>query len=175
MRLTGLVAMAAGVILLAGCGPAISIQPLYTEQDLVYDLPLEGTWTAQDDGGVWQVQRSGDGYDFEGSDQKFDVHMLRVNGIRFLDITAPADSTLTISSHMFGKVWMEGSALRFALLNDDWVEKMVRKGLGPQSMISADQEVILTAPSKELQRFVWLNATDPEAFDGEGGVWSRTQ
>lgn len=175
MRLTNLLAMTAGVALLAGCGPAISIQPLYTEQELAYDLPLEGSWTAQDDGTVWQVRRSGDGYDFEGSGEKFNVHLLKVNGVRFLDVTTHNDSGLAIPGHIFGKVWMEGGNLRIALLDDDWVQKMVKQGLGPQAVINADQSVVLTADSKDLQRFVWTYAVEPEAYDGEGGVWTRAQ
>jgi len=173
MRLAAILAMAAGAAILTGCGPVVSVQPLYTEQDLVYDLPLEGTWAAQDDGEIWQVQRSGDGYRFESSADKFIVHLLHVNGLRFLDITSPAESALAVSGHVFAKVWMEDGALRISLMNDTWVEKIVQQGLGPQSVTNSEREVVLTAPTNELQRFVWLYAADPEAFETDAGEWRR--
>jgi hypothetical protein len=62
MRFTLWLTLLAGIAGMTGCAPAVAIHPLYTTQDLVSDLPLEGAWTSND-GEIWRIQRSGDGYD----------------------------------------------------------------------------------------------------------------
>ena len=48
MRFTLLLTILAGVAGMTGCAPAVAIHPLFTTQDLVSDLPLEGTWASSD-------------------------------------------------------------------------------------------------------------------------------
>jgi hypothetical protein len=169
MKLTALLGILAGAAVMTGCGPVLSIHPLYTQEDLVSDIPLEGTWAEQDDNQVWQIHKSGDGYEAinAATAERFSVHLLRLKGVRFLDITSRSEG-LAIPGHLFAKVWMEDGALRIAMMKDDWLKQMAQDGLGPQSVMDPDKDVILTAPTRELQDFVMLHADDTNAFDEPG-------
>ena len=171
MRLAALLGILAGGAVMTGCGPVLSIHPLYTQADLVSDLPLEGTWAEQDDQQLWRIQKSGDGYEAlnEATAEKFSVHLLRLKGVSFLDITSRSD-VLAIPGHLFARVWMEGGNLRIAMMKDDWLQQMAQDGLGPPSVIGPDKDVILTAPTRELQDFLILHADDANAFDEPGDL-----
>lgn len=176
MRLATALAVTAGSILMAGCGPVLSIHPLYTQANLVSDLPLEGSWAQQDNRQLWQVHKSGDGYEViatEASDaasvQKFDVHLLRLNEFHFLDIASQSPPDLAISGHLFAKIWMAGPDLRVALIDSDWMAQMMEAGVAPQAVTGPRKQIILTAPTSELQKFVSLYALEPKAFDADPG------
>lgn len=182
MKLVTLLAAIAGAALTTGCGPALSIHPLYTEQDLVSDLPLEGAWTDPDNDEVWRFTKSNDGYEVvemktgdAAQVAKYNVHLLRLREWLFLDIAPQAQPDLAIPGHMFAKVWMEGGDLRLVLLDEDWLKQMAEAGRAPQSVVGPAKQLILTAPTLELQSFVLANAADPKAFDETAGVLRRVR
>jgi hypothetical protein len=161
---------------MTGCGPVLSVHPLYTQESLAGDLPLEGTWSENDPDSrqLWQVRKAGDGYDVACIDtaktpemQNFRVHLLRLNQYRFLDIAPASAPDLAISGHLFAKVWMEGGELRVALLNSDWLKQMIETGRAPQAAIGEDRQILLTAPTSRLQQFVLLYAAEPEAYESD--------
>jgi len=182
MRYTIALATAIAGTMLTGCAPTVSIHPLYTSQDLSSDLPLEGTWM-EEDGGTWQVEKSGDGYvavvlhkgDSAGT-EAYSVHELRLQGRYFLDISSKSDPDLAVPGHLFAKVALEGDELAVNLMADDWLKKMAQAGAAPQ-FIGGDPEgqIILTAPSGELQRFILANADNAEAWDGDTGRLHRVR
>jgi len=45
--------------LLAGCVPIVSLNPLFTKEDIVFDEKLLGTWLddANDPGAIWEFAR----------------------------------------------------------------------------------------------------------------------
>jgi hypothetical protein len=82
-------------VLLAGCGPADSLNPLYTDKDVVFDGALLGPWTS--DGVEFNFARAGDnGYRLTMSEKDgetgqmettvLDAHLVSVQGHRFLDV-----------------------------------------------------------------------------------------
>jgi hypothetical protein len=72
------------VVLLVGCY-TLSIDPLYFEEDLVFDPSLVGIWgdTESADGGTWTfLSRGGKSYQLvttedDESDGVFEAHLLR--------------------------------------------------------------------------------------------------
>jgi hypothetical protein len=48
---------------------------------------------------------------------------------------------------------------------------MVEAGQAPQSTVGEGQQIVLTAPTSELQKFILLHAADPDAWsDDEEGL-----
>lgn len=185
MRFTLWLAVLACAAAMTGCAPAVAIHPLYTTQDLVSDLPLEGTWTVKD-GELWQIGKFGDGYDVAAVHtgdsidvSKYSVHLLRLKDAEFVDIASKSDPEIGVAGHLFARVRMQGDELYVSLIDelyvslidDSWLKQMVEAGLAPQSTIGEGRQIVLTAPTSELQKFISLHAADPAAWnDDEEGL-----
>ncbi|MCX6637584.1 MAG: hypothetical protein NT090_21230, partial [Acidobacteria bacterium] len=61
MRKAVILAVLGSALLMTGCGDLLSLHPLYTAQDRVFDAALEGRW--EDDDNLLTVERSGDTYE----------------------------------------------------------------------------------------------------------------
>ena len=173
MRFTLLLTILAGVAGMTGCAPAVAIHPLFTTQDLVSDLPLEGAWTTQD-GEIWRIQKSGDGYDVAavpaGNSKEvseFNVHLLRLKDSEFVDVASKSDPEVGVAGHLFGKIRMEGDELYVSLIDETWLKHMAEAGQAPQSIVGEGRQLVLTASTSELQKFILLHAADPDAWDND--------
>ena len=173
MRFTLLLAALVGIAGMTGCAPTVAIHPLYTSQDLASNLPLEGTWAAGDDE-VWWVHRSGDGYDVArvhtGDSMevaKYTVHLLRLKESEFVDVTSKSDPDLGVAGHLFAKIRMANDELFVAAMDETWLKHMVEAGLAPKSTTGEGEQIILTAPTSELQKFILQHAADPDAWDSD--------
>jgi hypothetical protein len=171
MRFTLLLAVLAGAAAMTGCASTVAIHPFYTSQDLVSDLPLAGTW-AGSDGEVWQIKKSGDGYDVAsvpaGNSKEvseFTVHLLRLKEYEFVDVASKSDPQVGVAGHLFGKIRMEDGQLYVSSIDEAWLKRMMDAGLAPQSTVGEGQQIVLTAPTSELQQFILLHAADPDAWD----------
>ena len=118
---------------LAGCAPVDSLNPLYSDKDVVFDEALLGQWGTEQDG--LNVARLGvDGYQFVTSskdDQSgqtvtvvFDAHLVNLQGHRFLDLVCKQCAALN-DSHTFPEVHItpQGSGLKIE-------PRLVSEGLG---------------------------------------------
>ncbi len=167
MRFTLWLAVLAGVAAMTGCAPAVAIHPLYTSQNLASDLPLEGTW-ASSDGEVWQVQKLEDGYEVDAAEgSKYMVRLVRLNEYEFVDVASKSDPEVGVAGHLFGKIRMQGDDLYVSLIDETWLKHMVEAGQAPQSTVGEGQQIVLTAPTSELQKFILLHAADPDAWDND--------
>lgn len=88
--------------LITGCAPVESLNPLYTDKDVITDPRLEGEWVAPDSGdGFVRISALGhhnmlthtqlNGYtlaiiDNDGSTAKFDAFLVNLDGHMFLDV-----------------------------------------------------------------------------------------
>jgi hypothetical protein len=163
MRHTLLLITAAGAFLSAGCGPTLSIHPLYEDADIVSDLPLEGLWTDQDAKETWNVRRAESGYEIADKDEKMRLQVVRLEGLRFLDITSE-ETSLSIPGHLIVKAWIEGEELCAQAMDTDWLKQKVRETGFPNVELSKNKQVILTASTPVLRKFVLLYANEPRAF-----------
>jgi hypothetical protein len=179
MRFTLWLAVLAGAAAMTGCAPAVAIHPLYTTHDLVSDLPLEGTWEAGDDE-IWQIKKTADGYDVASVQigdsievSKFNVHLLRLKDSEFVDVTSKSDPGIGVAGHMFAKVRMEGDELYVSTFDETWLKHMVEAGQAPQYTMGEGQQIVIIAPTSELQKFVLQHAADPDAWTGDDGGLHR--
>ena len=176
-------------VLLAGCVP--SLNPLYTEKDLVFDPALLGVWS--------EVENSTDGWTFRKKDEKsyllviqdgeksspFVVHLVQLGKYRFLDLY-PDEAGLRdlncegtfkmtlIPGHLFLKVSQIEPTLKMATLDPEWLDKLLKKS--PRALrhqrLGEDKGFVLTASTKELQKFMLKYVHTKEAF-GEPSEFKR--
>lgn len=109
------IAVAALTALLMACGPASSLNPLFTENDLIFDHALVGEWIekGQEHAGlrfekagpmvyrVTNIEPARDGG--EATETKYEAHLVRLGAYRFLDV-APLQMGTTTDSESLGPV-----------------------------------------------------------------------
>jgi hypothetical protein len=170
---------------LMGCGDidnplVLSLQPLFTDQDVDFDPALVGTF--QEETLTFTFKKSGDtAYDLmltekEGEQETsgaFDAHLVRLGGFWFLDFY-PANPDLSaagdfyrfhlIRGHSIARIWIEGNVVRIALLDSEWVKKCIdEKRLDIKHEIF-DDEILLTDTTLAFQDLASRNGNDEEAF-----------
>ncbi len=176
--------------LLPACVP--SVNPLYTEKDLVFDPALVGAWSPNGTGETWHFEKLGEKRyalehtDGDGRKAEFEVHLLKLKQHRFLDLylvnpggdgewkinTLAAFVLITRPGHMFVKVTQIEPELGVSFLDPDWLEDLLKQD--PKAVrherlrFGADANdqgrLLLTAGTRELQRFVLKYADDEKAF-----------
>ncbi|MGC8743695.1 MAG: hypothetical protein ACP5T0_07445 [Verrucomicrobiia bacterium] len=160
-----------------------SINPLYTEKNLIFDEKLLGEWKVKLD--VWKFSKQGNGYlltqiDNEGKKAEFEVHLLKLGKYRFLDFYLKEfDKDLgkklnsfgllhLIPAHSFMRVEsIEKDETKLRVFSLDWLKKTVEQNpnIIPHILVHDKDypDVILTAETSKLQDFVLNNVED--AFD----------
>lgn len=161
-------------LLLAGC--VQSLHPLFTDQNLVFEPALVGTWAEEDSKNIWIFLKSGEKayelvYTEKGTPAKFSARLGRLGKSLFLDlipqmpdIRNDLQQAHLLPTHTFSKVWMEGDTLRLAMLDHDWLKRMIdsrKLKIGHERL---GNQVVLTAPTKKLQEFVAKYSEDGKAF-----------
>jgi len=187
MRILRSLPILAVVLLMTACVP--SLYPLYTERDQVFDPGLVGVWVAVDDGHetIWTVTKSEEGYEMVDVEEdedpaRFDVRLVQLGGLTFLDLF-PAQQEPNnglyklhvIRAHMFMKVTLDADSLGVTMLDQDWLRNALKAGdsaLAHQKL--ADGNLLLTAPTPDLQEFIRKSCADPKAF-GEPIIFTRRQ
>lgn len=162
------------VAFMAGCVP--SLHPLFTEEDLVYDPALVGTWAEKEGEDICTFRKSGENaydliYTEEGVPARFDAHLVRIGEFLFLD-TYPGEPDIKngfylvhlVPAHTFLRIWIEGDVLRYAMLDLDWLKKMIAEKKVDIAHEQVDGDILLTASTKELQEFFLKYADDDKAF-----------
>lgn len=161
------------ILLLASC--VQSLHPLYTEKDLIFDPVLVGTWESEG-GNLWIFHKSGEKsyelvYQEKETPAKFQAHLVKLGHYRFLDLYPMSldlkndlQQAHILYTHTFFRVWLEQDTLRLAILEHDWLKKMVDKKKVNIKHEVVDRRIVLTAATKDLQKFIVKYADDPEAF-----------
>ena len=192
-------------VLLGGCVPVLSLQPLFTRQTLAFDEQLLGTWVddANDTDISWQfarlepaaVEKLPD--ELEGLSEKvyrlnlrdkedrqgaFLAALVRLDGKLFLDIFVDKfpsgredieemdlfyNAFFFVRTHTFIRVDAIGSQLKLRLTNDDEMQKLIEAEPNAVLSVSADDRIILAAPTPVLQAFVTKYADDERVFADE--------
>lgn len=172
--------------LMVGCVP--SLNPLYTEKDLIYDPALVGTWIDADDGGAtWTFQKAGDkAYHLvlknkDGLQGEFKVHLTQLGKWRFLDMYPDAAAmeelkrddfykSHYIPAHTFYLVKQIEPTLQMASLEIDWLDNYLTTNTAAIGHTrvgnpgSDDRRVLFTARTEELQKFMQKMAGTEGAF-----------
>jgi hypothetical protein len=195
--LIGMLAMLAG-----SCIP--SLFPLYTDEDLVCDDRIVGTWGAGEMG-TWVIERLDytPNTDFFSSDWSeteknntyklvvieidgedtletaFVMHMLVLGGQHYLNYY-PVDYELEhdflawhmVEANNFSKVWITEDSLSLGFFDPSYLEQLIDENRIKISHIRHDNGILLTAHTRELQKFI-LKYGDEEDAILEPDVFKR--
>jgi len=173
------------LFLLAGGGCVVrSLHPLYTDKDLVFDPALLGEWTPEDSNVSWTfTRRSEKRYKVVHTNEDnqkavFIGHLARINGVLFLDIVPDGSAIrekdpyegMMLSVHLFARVLRTRPTLQVALLNDEWLAKHLKENRAAikhekvKDADGTDDQIVLTAFSEDLQRFLIAHRKTTGAF-----------
>ena len=185
MKIRSLISFAAAGVLFAACAP--SINPFYTEGDLVVDARLAGEWIKQektDDVSAWKFEKSGDKAfkltvtEKEGKKGEFTACLFKLKEQLFLDITpsnceyAPNQADLVafamFPGHLLIRVERIEPELRLAFCDYEWLDKYLEKHPGDLAHHKEDKRLALTAGTRELQKFVLAHLAPGELFQEPG-------
>lgn len=166
----------AGALLCTGCQDAwLSLYPLYEKGDTVLDTGLAGTWYAD----LLEPERvvfsmAGDGYVMTVSTlthgewqetEHYDAFLLRIGDVHFLDLsTSPG---VAVRGHLLLKIRREEETLQTTSYRDDWLREQLIKQAALTYLEIPDGRLLITAPTRELRRFLLRHAGDPNAFEDE--------
>ncbi len=174
-------ALLAVMLFIAGC-VVTSIYPYYTDKDLVSDSALVGEWveagTTNQPPEYVQIESLGEkGYWAtvfgEHETNSMEVHLFCLKQQLFLDSFPTNRSLDFVPVHQVSKVTHIGPVLETANLNYDWLAKLVENHPNAiRHMVlrekAGDEQggrIILTADTKELQRFILKYVNNTNAWE----------
>ena len=178
--------------LMGGCVPVMSLRPLYTKENVVFDRKLLGTW--MDDPNepeiTWQfksIDKPENAYKliFTGEDGmkgSFVAHMLKLQDKLFLDVYPselpwdpedpneiewPYNTLFLIPNHTFVKIDSAGPRLKMRLMLETQLKELIEEDPDAIEHVVVEDRLILTASTKELQAFVLKCADGDKVFTDE--------
>jgi hypothetical protein len=164
---------------IVGCIP--SLHPLYTENDLIFEKSLIGTWVDGNPENSWTFSQSGEKeykliYTDGGKPGEFVVHLLKIKDKMFIDLY-PAEPELKtdngfykahlIPAHTFMLIKQIEPTLQMAFLNPDKLKEIIKKdpkAVKHEKLGKDDDMDIFTASTQELQDFIMKNIDSPDFF-----------
>jgi hypothetical protein len=236
MRKIAVSFLLACALCLAGCFPIDSLNPLYSDNNVIFDPALLGRWSGSEPNEFLRVERGENGaylivYEKKDNDAAgetiFEAHLVSLGGEKYLDLVPTAMKWPSASSvfqmdsakkgarfapslqrvatglyveiagpspvkgtmqelqlklrpaHWIMKVEIHEKSVSLIYLDDDWVEKAIKKRLIQASHLKTTNEEglknwVLTGSTAELQQLVVRAADDPEAF-GAGLAFQKVQ
>ena len=175
--------------LLGGCIPVMSLHPLFTEETLVFEEKLLGTWV-DDSNNIWEFKDPNEQekiyklifVDNEGQKGSFDARLTKLENKLFLDVypsEPPWDeedpskvewsfnTLFFMPVHTFIKINGIEPELKLQLTDDDELKKLLKENPNSIEHTSTEDKFVLTASTKELQAFVVKYADDSRVFTAE--------
>ena len=178
MRFRLTTALMAGLLTLSGC-VVLSLNPIYTDRDLVYWPELEGTWVFASDSDHRQsycFERGDDAKEYRvimrNGDEScvLSVHLTQIGKYTFLDATLGKSNPDHLEFafmrpvHYFCKIELNGDTLRMGEMDSNWVkQRHDKKRLSIAH--ETDESTLLTANTKRVRRFLARWANDSDAFE----------
>jgi hypothetical protein len=178
--ISAVAALLAVMLFFAGC-VVTSIYPYYTDKDLVFDPAMLGNWVdaskTNETSEYLRFEQVGEkGYraTFFGTDEtnSIDVFLFRLKQQLFVDSFPTNRSLDYVPVHQVSKVTQIGPMVETANLNYDWLAKLLEKN--PEAirhMVLREKpgdaeggRIILTADTKELQRFILKYVSNTNAW-----------
>ena len=177
------------VALIAACVP--SVNPFYTDKDVVTDARFAGTWVEDEDKdspASWKFETAtNNSYavaltEDKGKTGKFEGHLFKLSAEFFLDLTptecdyatnqAGTVGTAMIPGHLLLRVKFTEKNLSLAFCDPDWVKTFLEKNPTAIAHRKVDGSIILTAETAVLQKFVLKHLGEGELF-GKAGDYKR--
>lgn len=170
MKPRNLVLIAAIILLAGACVP--SLNPFYTEKDVVFDGRLVGEWQSKDTNDLqsWKFEKLGEKTykllvtEKDRKQAQMNVHLFNLEDRLFLDLIpsdcrfAPEQGELVEAAmfpgHLLLRVPQVEPTLQLAFCDYDWLSKYLESHPGDLGHHKEDDHELLTAPTKDLQAFV---------------------
>jgi len=176
--------------LLGGCIPVLSLHPLYTEENVVFEEKLLGIWVQQDSNNIWEFKHPVESekvyeltlYENEVKKGVFVACLARLDERLFLDVRPnkfpseqddvekmklPYNAFFFIPGHSFVIVDSIEPQLKLRWTAEDKVEKLLKEQPNAVKHELIEDRVVLTASTGELQQFVLKYADDKRVFPAE--------
>jgi hypothetical protein len=184
MKKRNLIAFAAAAILLAACIP--SVNPFYTDKDVVFDQKLLGEW--QEKGStnnpeMWTFEQ-GTNNAFKltivesGKKGEFDAHLFKLKQAQFLDLIPSDCNYVSNQAELVGASMFPGHLLMYvsevepelkiALCDFDWLQKFLTENPKALEHHREGDRIVLTADTRALQKFVLKHLGTNELFKEPG-------
>ena len=167
------------ILLLAACTP--SLQPLYTEKDVVFDPALLGIWRDVKDAKIYFVATRGANNACrilqieDNSVGRFTATLVKLRDTRFVDLypdEPPAGFYWGhfVRSHTFARIDVKDNRLTLGHLDPDWFKTEEASGAAVKPILLGDQPLLLQSTA-QLQEFA-LKYSNTKAF-GAASEWIR--
>ncbi len=178
--------------ILCGCVPVMSLHPLYTEKDVVFEEKILGKWFDEEEENIhtYEFSRSEESSkrykltytDDEGQKGQFEAQLVKLEDKLFLDIYTEQfacdiedankaewfyNAFFFIPAHTFAKVDYSEPKLKLTLTDDEKMKELLEADPNAVKFESVEDGVVLTASPKELQKFVIKYADDERLFPEE--------
>jgi hypothetical protein len=188
MTMTRLGTSTVALLLTLSMGCVRSLQPLYTDRDVIFKPELVGCWSPVDAKDTWEFSKQGENAfrlictDAKGKAGVFDAHLAKIGDELFLDLF-PGKPQLKqndfyqihlLPVHTFVHITQLGPTLQMRFPNPDWLKKYIAVNPDAIRHEKIDGEIILTATPKEMQSFWLKHLEDKDAF-GESSAMKRQQ
>jgi hypothetical protein len=185
--------------ILGGCVPVMSLHPLYTKEKVVFDDRLLGSWVDDSDESTWQFNhydKKEKAYeltfrDNEGKKGSFIAHLVQLKNELFLDVYPSErlweslepneayvyNSIFLLPLHTFMKIDQLEPTLQIRMMGTDEIKDMLEADpnlIRHEILEERDSQIVLTASTEELQRFMIEHANDENLF-GEPSNMKRLQ
>jgi hypothetical protein len=169
MKVARLTLLLAGTLLLTGCGDLMSLEPLATKDNTIFDAALLGTWTDNQDT-LCVVRAANPAYKIiwigtgdGGNETRLEGRLVKLGEERVLDVSAVDPGAFSVGAHVFLRVHIAAGALELRFLDSEWLQKQVKQsGLAWSPF---EDHPVITAPSAHLVTFLQQFGLKEEAMD----------
>jgi hypothetical protein len=175
-------------LLLTACWQK-SLEPFYTEKDLIFERTLIGSWTEpKNDGDDESIKTPATWTFSQGPGEKryrlniidddfnedFEARLFKLGDAKFLDLCSRKREISEIPAHHLVKIELNGDSLALQLQSQEWIKKWI--GLHPKSLAhirlnnpddpdnTDETEIVLTAKTADLQKFIREHLKDAGFF-----------
>ncbi|MDB6122703.1 MAG: hypothetical protein JWQ71_1696 [Pedosphaera sp.] len=170
-------------IVMAGC-VVTSIYPYYTSKDVTFNPALVGSWVENpgetNNTEVWTFAKAGeDAYKFtltkSSETNEFSAHLFKLKDSLFIDFMPMEKHDDFIPPHYLMSVAQIQPTFKASLMSYEWLGKLLEKDahtiryvmVPEESGNTNKQRFVLSADTKELQKFVLKHLKTEGAFEKE--------
>jgi hypothetical protein len=170
MRLLQLVLVGALALSTTGCGDLLSIEPLATKDNTIFDPALAGVWTDGDEVILTVKEDKPAAYDIlwiaakEGEKVQLKGRLVQLGDHRIFDVTPADPPPFSIPGHAFVALRSVGQGMEIRFIDSSWLRDKVRQS-GALAHFTHEGDPAITAPSTEIQAFLLKFGLNEEAFD----------
>jgi hypothetical protein len=156
-----------------------SLNPLYTDEDLIFDSSLIGVWAEKDSRETWALSSCDNKLEYtlvhtdeSGKKGEFSARLVKVGEEMFLDIEPKNPGFKQgdfyqghfLTTHTFIHLIKDGSTVRLSVLEPQWLKEVLAVNPNAIRHQKIRDQIVLTSSPKEIQKFLVANLNNREAF-----------